>query len=71
MAAKYDVPLPAVALAFALAPAVVENAAIGVKSPQEVEMNVEWLEIAKHVPDELWEEAKTLGLLGKDVPTPK
>ena len=71
LAAKYDVPLPAVALAFALAPAVVEKAAIGVKSPQEVEMNVEWLEIAKHVPAELWEEAKTLGLLGKDVPTPK
>ena len=36
MAEKYGLPLPAVAIAFALSPAVVEKAAVGVKSAEEV-----------------------------------
>tara|TARA_B110000977_G_scaffold127702_3_gene163171 strand:+ start:30986 stop:32164 length:1179 start_codon:yes stop_codon:yes gene_type:complete len=71
LAAKHSIALPAVAIAFALAPAVVEKAAVGVKSPEEVTMNAEWLEMAGKVPKELWIEAKEMGLLGKDVPTPK
>ena len=58
------------ALAFALAPAVVEKAAVGVKSASEVRANAEWLEVASRVPVTLWMDAKAEGLLAEDVPVP-
>jgi D-threo-aldose 1-dehydrogenase len=70
LAEKHGVPLPAAAIAFALAPAVVEKAAVGVKSADEVRANVLWLEAAANVPKRLWEDAKAQGLLAADVPTP-
>ena len=70
LAQSHGVPLPAVAIAFALAPAVVEKAAVGVQSPEEVRANAEWLAAAENVPPRLWREAKERGLLGNDTPTP-
>lgn len=70
LAGKHGLPLPAVAIAFALSPAVVEKAAVGVKSSEEVRTNVEWLEAATKVPTALWAEAKALGLLAEHVPVP-
>jgi len=70
LAVKHGVSLPVVAVAFALMPAVVEKAAVGVKSAEEVRMNVEWLRAAPSVPAALWAEAKHLGLLAERVPVP-
>jgi len=70
LARQYGVPLPAVAIAFALSPAVVEKAAVGVKSAEEVRVNVQWLGAASTVPPALWAEAKVLGLLADFVPVP-
>lgn len=70
LAEQHGVSLPAAALAFALAPAVVEKAAVGVKSASEVRANAEWLEVASRVPATLWMDAKAEGLLAEDVPVP-
>jgi len=70
LAAKHDVPLPAVAIAFACAPRVVKGCAVGVKSPEEVAQSAAWLADANAVPTRLWVDAKELGLLAPDVPTP-
>ena len=70
LAAKYGVPLPAVAIAFACAPSVVDGCAVGVKSPEEVTQNVAWLSDANAVPMQLWEDAKSSGLLAEGVPVP-
>lgn len=70
LAGKYDLPLPAVAIAFALSPAVVEKAAVGVKSAEEVRINVQWLAAACTVPAQLWADAKASGLLAAFVPLP-
>ena len=43
---------------------------LGVKSPQEVELNVGTIEQAAAVPDQLWAEAKAEGLLPADLPVP-
>ena len=67
---KGGVPLPAVAIAFACAPRVVKGCAVGVKSPEEVAQSVAWLADANAVPAQLWVDAKELGLLAPDVPTP-
>ena len=67
---KHGVPLPAVAIAFACAPRVVKGCAVGVKSPEEVAQSVAWLADANAVPAQLWVDAKELGLLAPDVPTP-
>ena len=70
LAEQHGVSLPAAALAFALAPAVIEKAAVGVKSASEVRANAEWLEVASRVPVTLWMDAKAEGLLAEDVPVP-
>ena len=70
LASKHGVPLPAVAIAFACAPRVVKGCAVGVKSPEEVAQSVAWLADANAVPAQLWVDAKELGLLAPDVPTP-
>ena len=68
LAAKFAVPLPAVALHFAFAPAVVSKVAVGLKTPAEVESTKRWLSTA--IPAALWSEAKTAGLLDAACPTP-
>ena len=63
LARAYDIPLPAIALAFALAPEVVDSCAVGVKSPDEVAQSVAWLADAARVPRQLWLDAFSQGLL--------
>ena len=43
---------------------------LGVKSPEEVELNVGTIEQAAAVPDQLWADAKAEGLLPADLPVP-
>ena len=43
---------------------------LGVKSPEEVELNVGTIEQAAAVPDRLWADAKADGLLPADLPVP-
>lgn len=42
----------------------------GVKSAEEVRVNVQWLAAASEVPPALWAEAKSSGLLADFVPVP-
>ena len=66
--ARYEVPLPAAALQFALAHPRVSTVLLGVRSIAELEMDVHWLD--HRVPPELWEELRRLGLLRDDAPVP-
>jgi len=68
LAQKYSLPLPAVALHFALMPEVVDFAAIGCRNPAEVDANVALL--AFTVPSQLWADAKAQGLLPDWMPIP-
>lgn len=61
LAERHGVKLPQVALAFALLPDVVERAAIGCSTPEEVARNVEFCGLA--VPGDLWAEAAAQGLM--------
>jgi len=61
LAASFGLSLPAVALAFAYLPACVERIAIGVTSPEQVELYVALCNA--DVPVALWRKAKELGLL--------
>ena len=70
LTAEFGVSLPAAAVAFALMPAVVSKAAVGVKSPEEATAAVTWLHDANRVPAALWTKAKAVGLLPHHVPTP-
>jgi aryl-alcohol dehydrogenase-like predicted oxidoreductase len=70
LAAGHSVSLPAVAVAFAAMPECVEKLVIGMATPEEVEQNVTWLAEAQTVSPALWVEAKSLGLLSADIPTP-
>ena len=63
--------LPVLAFAFASMPEVVEKAAVGVKSKEEVRMNHEMIQAALLVNPDVWHEAKWRGLLPKDIPIPK
>ena len=66
LCAEYNVPLPAVAIKFALLPRVVEAVAIGIKNQSEVFESVEWLRCS--IPDSLFTEAKRRGLIAIHVP---
>jgi D-threo-aldose 1-dehydrogenase len=68
LAREYTLPLPAVALAFALLPEAVENVAIGCRSPAEVQANVALLRYT--VPPQLWSDAQNRGLLPSWMPLP-
>jgi D-threo-aldose 1-dehydrogenase len=67
--ARYEVPLPAAALQFALAHPRVSTVLLGVRSIAELEMDVQWLD--HRVPVELWAELRRLGLLRDDAPVPE
>ena len=63
---EYSVPLPAVAIKFALLFTVIEATAVGVKNADEVRQLVDWFNI--DVPQSLFREAKVRGLLCDHVP---
>jgi D-threo-aldose 1-dehydrogenase len=66
--ARYEVPLPAAALQFALAHPRVSTVLLGVRSIAELEKDVGWLDY--RVPAELWQELCRLGLLRDEAPVP-
>jgi len=66
---RHDVPLPAAALQFPLAHPRVCTVLLGIRSIDELEKNLRWLDVS--IPDELWAELKHEGLLRNDAPTPR
>ena len=70
LAKKHGCSLPAVALRFASIPAVIEHVLLGVKSPEEVHMNASTIAEAARVPNTIWSDAKSAGLLPADLPVP-
>ena len=70
LAAKHGVALPAVALAWAFAPACVTKIVLGVATPAHVEENVASLQATADVPPALWAEAAEMGLLDAACPLP-
>lgn len=67
--ARHRVPLAAAALQFAAAHPAVSSLVIGAVSAKEVERNIDNLRVK--MPDDLWAELKTEGLLREDAPVPK
>ena len=65
-ASIFGIPLPALAMAFALLPVVVEAIAVGVKSPDEVKMACDCFSVT--VPRTIWMEARARGLIAAYVP---
>jgi len=65
---KYGLPLPQVAMNFALLPDVVEMIAFGCKTQDKVKTNLDLL--GKEVPIALWKEAKDAGLIAPGVTLP-
>jgi D-threo-aldose 1-dehydrogenase len=65
---RYDVPLPAAALQFPFAHPRVCTVLLGIRSIDELERDLLWLEVS--IPNELWAELKHEGLLRDDAPTP-
>lgn len=61
LAQSYEVPLPAVAIAFGLLPEAVTHVVCGMRSPAEVLQAIEWTEAP--VPQALWADALNMGLL--------
>lgn len=66
--AAYDVPLPAAALAFALAHPVVASVLVGLSSIAQVEQSISLYQ--QPIPDEMWDAMKQAGLLPAHAPTP-
>lgn len=65
---RHDVPLPAAALQFPLAHPRVCTVLLGIRTLDELDKNLRWLDAS--IPDELWAELKHEGLLREDAPTP-
>ena len=65
---RHHVPLPAAALQFPFAHPRVCTVLLGIRSIDELEKNLQWLEVP--IPDELWAELKADSLLREDAPTP-
>ncbi len=65
---RYEVPLPAAALQFPLAHPRVCTVLLGIRTIDELEKNLQWLDVS--IPDQLWAELKADGLLRQDAPTP-
>jgi D-threo-aldose 1-dehydrogenase len=65
---RYDVPLPAAALQFPFAHPRVATVLLGVRSIEELEKNMTWLDVS--IPGDLWADLKAEGLLRDDAPTP-
>ena len=56
------------AVGFASLPAVITKVVLGMASPEEVALNLK--SVSEEVPRELWAEAKKLGLIRPEIPTP-
>lgn len=67
--AAHDTPLIAAALQFPLGHAAVKSVIPGASNPDEVRQNVEIFQTP--IPDGLWADLKSQGLIRKDAPTPK
>jgi len=67
LARKHAVELPAVALAFALAPG--HRVVVGLRSEREVEQALEWQAQSPLIPPALWREAVGQGLLSPQIST--
>jgi len=65
---RYDVPLPAAALQFPFAHPRVCTVLLGIRTIDELEKNLEWLDVS--IPDGLWAELKHEGLLRAEAPAP-
>lgn len=66
--ARHDVPLKAAAIKFPLGHPAVTCVIVGCRSPEEVEENVEMF--ATRIPDAFWDDLRSAGLLGPNVPVP-
>ncbi len=66
---QHDVPLPAAALQFPLAHPRVCTVLLGIRSIDELEKDMRWLDVS--IPDELWAQLKNEGLLREDAPVPQ
>jgi D-threo-aldose 1-dehydrogenase len=66
---RYDVPLSAAALQFPLAHPRVCTVLLGIRSIEELVMDLRWLDFS--IPDALWAELKHEGMLREDAPTPR
>lgn len=64
---RYGVPMPAAALQFPLAHPRVCTVLLGIRTIDELEKNLRWLNVS--IPDDLWAELKHEGLLRDDAPT--
>lgn len=67
--AAHNTPLIAAALQFPLGHDAVKTVIPGASSPEEVHQNVAIFE--RHIPQALWSDLKTEGLIRADAPTPK
>ena len=65
---SYSIPLPTVAMQFCLGHPQVSSLALGAVSPNEVKLNIAGVKTT--IPDSLWSDLKTAGLLNKSAPTP-
>jgi D-threo-aldose 1-dehydrogenase len=66
--AEFEVPLPAAALQFPLAHPAVANVLSGMRSPDQVRRNVDWLR--QPIPGALWRALRDRGLIHAGVPLP-
>jgi len=66
---RYGVPLPAAALQFPFAHPRVCTVLLGIRTIDELEKNLGWLNVS--IPDELWADLKSEGLVREDAPTPR
>jgi len=70
LADSFGVRLPAVAVAFAALPCCVERLVIGMVTKAQVEETMKTVKESEAVPTELFHKAKSMGLLGPEVPLP-
>ena len=70
LADKYGVPMQAIALRFASMPAVVSKLVVGLSNPAEVRTTIEALMVGRYIPQTLWTEAQSQGLLPKRIQLP-
>ncbi len=66
--AAYNIPLPAAALQFVVAHPVVPSFVAGVRTPEQLQQNIDWMNM--DIPTAFWATLKDEGLLQQDAPTP-
>jgi D-threo-aldose 1-dehydrogenase len=65
----HDVPLPAAAIAFALAHPVVKQVILGARTVDQQAQNLAWLNT--DIPAALWSDCRQAGLVDDEAPTPE